>query len=163
MQLGKHITLAQATYSWEAKRRGIDNTAPSSLLPAARLLVENVYDPLCDMFNLAIPFNSFYRTAVLNKAIKGSKGSQHVKFEAIDLDDQGLAKFQITNAGLFIAIKTHLKFDQLIWEFGNDENPDWVHVSYKAIGNRNEILRSNRVKTLVKSKTVYKTVYTKIA
>jgi hypothetical protein len=49
-------------------------------------------------------------------------------------------------------IKNHLTFDQLIWEFGDDENPDWVHVSYKTEGNRGEVLRAVRQN----GKTIYK-------
>ena len=31
---------------------------------------------------------------------------------------------------MFNFIREHLDFDQMIWEFGNNDNPDWVHVSY---------------------------------
>jgi len=55
------------------------------------------------------------------------------------------------NAILFLRIKENDLFDQLIWEFGDDKNPDWVHVSYKKEGNRSEVLRAKKVK----GKTVY--------
>jgi hypothetical protein len=44
---------------------------------------------------------------------------------------------------VFDYIKGNLNFDQLIWEFGDDANPDWVHVSYKVNGNqRKQILKA---------------------
>jgi hypothetical protein len=36
-----------------------------------------------------------------------------------------------------------LEFDQLIWEFGTSENPDWVHVSYESTGKqRKQVLKA---------------------
>ena len=59
-----------------------------------------------------------------------------------------------TNTEVFYYIKENLDFDQLIWEFGNDENPDWVHVSFKAMGKqRNQILQAKRNSA---GKTYYK-------
>ena len=53
---------------------------------------------------------------------------------------------------MFDFIKSKLDFDQLIYEFGNEENPDWVHVSYvNEEDNRNRILKAVRDK----GKTVY--------
>ena len=46
------------------------------------------------------------------------------------------------NADLFYMIEEELEFDQLIWEYGDDENPDWVHVSYREGNNRKRILRA---------------------
>jgi hypothetical protein len=46
---------------------------------------------------------------------------------------------------MFEYIRTNLNFDQLIWEFGNDTNPDWVHVSYVSdTQNRNRCLKASR-------------------
>jgi hypothetical protein len=44
---------------------------------------------------------------------------------------------------VFDYIKAHLNFDQLIWEFGTKDNPDWVHVSYESTGKqRKQVLRA---------------------
>jgi zinc D-Ala-D-Ala carboxypeptidase len=43
---------------------------------------------------------------------------------------------------VFNYIKDNLVFDQLIWEFGSKECPDWVHVSYNYGKNRGQILRA---------------------
>ena len=64
--------------------------------------------------------------------------------EAFDLDLDGTAN-GITNVQLFNYIKFNLNFDQLIWEFGTDSNPDWVHVSYDVAGkNRKNIFKGFR-------------------
>jgi hypothetical protein len=76
----------------------------------------------------------------LNKAIKGAATSQHCSGEAMDIDMDGTS---ITNAQIFNYIKDNLVFDQLIWEFGTDKNPDWVHVSYESTGKqRKQILKA---------------------
>jgi hypothetical protein len=77
----------------------------------------------------------------LNTAIGGSKTSQHCKGEAIDVDGMN----GITNAQIFHYIKDNLEFDQLIWEFGTDEEPDWVHFSYTdKRPNRNVVWRAHK-------------------
>ena len=78
-----------------------------------------------------------FRSPKLNKTIGGSKTSQHMRGEAIDIDDDFGG---ITNAEMFHFIAKKLDFDQLIWEFGNGTNPGWVHCSYvSTMRNRNKI------------------------
>ena len=73
-------------------------------------------------------------------SLGGATRSQHSTGEALDIDMDGTA---LSNKEIFNFIKERLQFDQLIWEFGNDTNPDWVHVSYKADGNqRKQVLRA---------------------
>ena len=85
-----------------------------------------------------IRVNSFYRCEKLNTALKGSKTSSHTKGQAIDIDSLG----KKTNAEMYDWIKDNLDFDQLIWEFGND-NPKWLHISYVSKKeNRKEILKA---------------------
>lgn len=57
----------------------------------------------------------------------------------MDLDADRYGK--ITNKQIFDYIKENLEFDQLIWEFGTDSNPDWVHVSYSS-KNRKQVLKA---------------------
>jgi hypothetical protein len=84
--------------------------------------------------------SSFYRCPALNKAVGGSATSQHVKGEAIDI--QCIPGTGVTNAMIYNYILKNLEFDQLIWEFGNDKEPAWVHVSLKLVGvNRKQTIR----------------------
>ena len=106
------------------------------------LVAEKVFEPLREWVGGPIKVNSFFRGSKLNKAIGGAKKSQHMKGQAMDIDDNyGNA----TNAEMFHWIKDNLEFDQLIWEFGDDDNPNWLHVSYVGdISNRNRCLRAYR-------------------
>jgi zinc D-Ala-D-Ala carboxypeptidase len=143
MKLSKNLSLAEFTRSQTAKRRGIDNTPMDNHLEAAKKLAENIFQPIREHFGKPIFISSGYRSDALNKAIGGSSSSQHSKAEAIDVDMDGHSK--PTNTEVFYYIKDNLDFDQLIWEFGDDEKPDWVHVSYKAMGEqRNQILQAKR-------------------
>lgn len=146
MQISKNISYNSAIKSDTAIRLGIDNTPSASAVEAMTLLCEKVVDPLYEVFP-SMTFNSFFRSGKLNSAIGGSATSQHTKGEAIDLD----SKDNQFNKAIFDYIVKHLDFDQVIYEYGNDKQPDWVHVSYKKTGNRKQVLRAVKVK----GKTTY--------
>ena len=148
-KISKHITLREGIESFTAKRKGIENIPREYELTNMVGVAINVFEPLRKWVGGPIKVNSFYRSIELNKAIGGSSKSQHCQGRAIDIDDVYGHK---TNAEMFNYIKNNLDFDQLIWEFGDDENPDWVHVSYvSADENRRRCLKAERVK----GKTVY--------
>ena len=90
-------------------------------------IAKHIFEPLREWVGGPIKINSFYRNPDLNTAIGGSSRSQHCQGRAIDLDDTFGHK---TNAEMYNYIKENLNFDQIIWEFGDEDNPDWVHVSY---------------------------------
>ena len=136
--ISKHISYKEATYSRTATRLNIDNKPNEEQLKNMKLIAEEVFEPLRMWVGGPIKINSFFRSPKLNTAIGGSSKSQHCHGQAIDLDDTfGRA----TNAEMFNFIREHLNFDQMIWEFGDDDNPDWVHVSYvNDDDNRNRCL-----------------------
>ena len=141
--ISKHISYREATRSNTAIRRGIDNNPNFVELKAMEQLAKNIFEPIRTHFNKRIRINSFFRSKALNKRIGGSTTSQHCKGEAFDLD--GLDG--LTNSEIFFYVKNNLHFDQMIWEFGTDEEPDWVHISFKYEGlNRNQILKAVKVK-----------------
>ena len=143
MQLSKHLSLAEIMRSETAKRKGISNMPTEEHLNNFKLLAEKVFEPIREHFKAPIHISSGYRSKALNTAIKGSLSSQHCSGEAIDIDMDGTS---ITNAQIFNYIKDNLIFDQLIWEFGTDKNPDWVHVSYESTGKqRKQILKALKV------------------
>ena len=147
MKVSKHLTLEELTHSETAIKLGIINQPNQVQLANLVRLAEKVFEPAREHFNVPIHISSGYRIMNLNQAVKGSVTSQHCKGEAIDIDMQGS---KVTNAILFHWIKDNLKFDQLIWEFGTKENPDWLHVSYSD-KNRNQVLRAKKVN----GKTIY--------
>ena len=143
MQLSKNLALAEVTRSETAKRKGISNMPTPEHLENFKKLAENVFQPIREHFGVPIHISSGYRSAALNKAVGGSASSQHCTGEAIDIDMDGTS---ITNAQIFNFIKDNLNFDQMIWEFGTDKNPDWVHVSYESTSKqRKQILVAKRV------------------
>ena len=143
MQLSKHLSIAEIMRSETAKRKGISNMPTEEHLENFKLLAEKVFEPIREHFKVPIHISSGYRSKALNTAIKGSLSSQHCSGEAIDIDMDGTS---ITNAQIFNYIKDNLIFDQLIWEFGTDKNPDWVHVSYESTGKqRKQILKALKV------------------
>lgn len=142
MQLSKHLSLAEISRSETAKRKGINNTPSGEHLENFKKLAENIFEPIREHFKVPIHISSGYRSKELNSAIGGSATSQHCSGEAIDIDMDGSAS-GVTNAQVFNFIKDNLQFDQLIWEFGSDSNPDWVHVSYETTGKqRKQILKA---------------------
>ncbi len=147
--VSKNISYKEATRSDTAKRLGIDNTPNAEQFSNMVHVAENVFQPVREHFDTPIYVSSFFRSEALNKAIGGSSSSTHMKGEAMDLDADVYGK--VTNAEIFHYIKDNLEFDQLIWEFGTDKNPDWVHVSLSKNNNRNQILVAKRVH----GKTVY--------
>lgn len=149
MKLTKHVTYNEATHSYTAKRLGIENIPTEDQMFNMITIATEIFEPLRKWVGGPIKINSFFRSEQLNKAIGGSSTSQHCDGCAMDLDDVYGHK---TNAEMFDHIITHLPFDQIIWEFGDDENPDWIHVSYVSPEkNRGNVLKA----TKVNGKTVY--------
>ena len=136
--ISEHISDKEGIHSRTALRRGIDNKATEQHRENMIKVADEVFEPLRTFVGGPIKINSFYRSHDLNEAIGGSTSSQHCKGQAIDIDD---TYGHATNAEMYNFIKENLDFDQMIWEFGDDKNPNWVHVSYvSAEDNRNRCL-----------------------
>ncbi len=138
MKLSKNLTLGEATKSATAIKNGISNKPSGEHLSNLIQIAAKIFQPVRDHFQKPIIVSSGYRSQALNDLIGGASGSQHSKGQALDLDGS------VDNSLIFEFIKNNLEFDQLIWEFGDDENPDWVHVSYKTENNRGEVLQAVR-------------------
>jgi zinc D-Ala-D-Ala carboxypeptidase len=140
MRLSENLSLAEVIRSDSAKRNGISNEPTPEHIENFKKLAENIFQPIREHFGKPIHISSGYRSAALNKKIGGASSSQHCSGEAIDIDMDGTS---ITNKQVFDFIKQHLNFDQLIWEFGTNANPDWVHVSYESTGKqRKQVLKA---------------------
>jgi len=143
MKISKHISYKEGVKSNTALRRGIDNTPGSYEQQNMEIIAEKVFEPLLEWVGGPIKINSFYRCEELNRAIGGSSRSQHCEGRAMDIDDTFGYK---TNAEMFEYIRKNLSFDQLIWEFGDDNNPAWVHVSYVSSDqNRLRVMKAEKV------------------
>ena len=134
--ISKHITYKEATQSPTATRLKIDNTPSAEVLANMRLVARMCFEPLREWYGKPITINSFYRSPALNRAVRGARNSDHIKGFAIDLDTPSNAE----NKKLFEWCKANLKFSQLIWEYGNSQGPDWVHISYNTKDLKQQIL-----------------------
>ena len=146
MKLSEHLDLAEVMRSETAKRLGISNMPTDEHIENFKKLAENVFEKVRNNFRCPIHISSGYRSNELNKCTPGASAtSQHSTGEAIDIDMDGSSN-GVTNTMVFNYIKDSLEFDQLIWEFGTNENPDWVHVSYESTGKqRKQILKATRI------------------
>ena len=147
--ISKHVSYKEATHSATALRRGLDNTPNDEQLKCMEEVAKNLFEPLREWVGGPIKVNSFFRGEPVNTAIGGSTRSQHMKGQAIDIDDTFGHK---TNAEMYHYIKDNLDFDQLIWEFGDDKNPNWVHMSWVSH-------RPNRKKLTIAKKVNGRTKY----
>ncbi len=154
--ISKHITYEEATVSNKAKELKINNDPNSKQLTNMKLLAENIFGKVREHFDTPIYISSFFRSNKLNTQLKGSSTSQHCANVGAAMDIDADVYKGVTNSEIFNYILENLNFDQLIWEFGNDENPDWVHISYVSdILNRKEVLKAYKDKD---NKTVYKKI-----
>ena len=147
--ISKHKSYHEGTYSRTAERRDLDNTPNDEQLKCMKEVAENLFEPLRKWVGGPIKINRFFRGEPVNTAIGGSTRSQHMKGQAIDIDETFGHK---TNAEMYHYIKDNLDFDQMIWEFGTDKNPNWLHISWVSH-------RPNRKKLTIAKKINGRTKY----
>lgn len=145
-KLSNNFYLNEFTTSQTATRRNIRNDPTISQVYNLRMLCQHVLQPLRDHVAHPIHISSGFRSDILNSLIGGSKTSQHKEGKAADLIHP------TDNVIYFEYIKDDLPFDQLIFEFGDQFYPAWIHVSFNQSHNRGEVLRAVREH----GQTVYK-------
>jgi zinc D-Ala-D-Ala carboxypeptidase len=134
MKLSPHVSLAEFEFSPTAVKLGIVNKMNAEQIEKAKLVCANCFEPIRAKVKKPIRVNSGFRSLLLNKKIGGSKTSQHLKGEAMDLD--------LHDRKLFNWIIDNVEFDQLIYEFGTDTQANWFHISYSEGKNRKQVLRA---------------------
>lgn len=132
--ISQKFTIGDVLKSDTATRAGIaEQLTPSAdVINNATALAIRLLDSIPYDFYI----NSWYRCPRLNKLVKGAANSDHQLGCAVDIDSQR----NQNNANIFNHLLSRGEFDQLIWEFGNELAPEWVHVSYKTNNNRNQVL-----------------------
>ena len=151
MKLSKNLSLNEVTKSTTALRRGINNTPTEEHIENLKYVAEKVFQPIREHFGVPIYISSGYRSQALNEAIGGSPRSFHSHGMALDLDQDGRNK-RVSNADVFYYIKNNLPYTELIWEFGDETNPNWVHVAI-APGRENE--KNTKIAQRVNNRTTY--------
>jgi len=145
-RISPHISYTEATKSRTAIHNGILNKPSDNQLANMMFASDKLFEPLRNWWGHPIGISSFFRSDKLNHLVGGSKTSQHLDGFAIDIDAD-IYNNGLTNKMIFDYFKNRMNiidFDQLIYEFGNDKSPDWVHISKKYKDNRNDIFKSLR-------------------
>ena len=136
MRLSKNFALSEITHSNTAKRLGIDNTPNEKHLANMSLLLNNLIQPMRDSIG-PIRISSGYRGKDLNRAIGGSRKSQHCKGQALDIQFWQDGKMMNELVYEWI-LDSGLEFDQMINEF----DFSWIHISLVGVDNRNQVLEA---------------------
>ena len=124
----KHFTITELTRT----NTGLQNLPGATEQANLRKLVDNVLDPLRELYGKPIKINSAYRSPMVNARVNGAKNSEHVKGMAADIS--GGSKEE--NKKLFELIRDNFTFRQLI----NEYDFSWVHVSYNESDNKKQIV-----------------------
>lgn len=130
MLLSRNFTLAELTDT----DTGLPNNPSQEEIRNLKLLVQKVLQPARNKFGV-INVTSGYRSPMVNSAVGGSATSDHVHGRAADIQCEDMAE-------VFKYIRKNLPFKQLIWEFGTDAQPKWIHVAYDATNNKGEVLKA---------------------
>ena len=125
-----HFTLSELKKSVTADKLGINNNIPLSIIPNIEILINQVLNPIAEFMDTPIFVNSGYRCPLLNKAVGGVPGSQHVVGQAADITTRSRANNLIMER----YIEENLTFDQMI------VYKNFIHISYKTVGNRHQII-----------------------
>ncbi len=137
VQLSPHFWLSEFIESNTATRLGINNS-PDPLAQANLFKVAALMEGVRKLLGgKPIIVSSGYRSEALNRAVKGSRVSDHLRGEACDFTCPSYGTpLQIAAA----IAKSGIKFGQLIEEFG-----DWVHISLPNRSVNNEVLTARKV------------------
>lgn len=135
MQLSENFTLEELTASTTAKVRKITNKPGEIETNNLKLLCKDILQPVRDKYGKPIRVTSGYRSKALNKAVRGSRKSQHLKGEAADI-------ICVNNRELWTLIRSmilsgEIKVGQLI----NEKNLSWIHISLPTEKYSNQILQ----------------------
>ena len=125
-----YFTIKELSKSSTAEKLGIDNTPTPEIRAKLNTLI-SALDKIREQYGKPIIVTSGYRCPELNKAVGGVNSSQHVKGEAADL----VGRNDNETRKIFETAKALGNFDQLLYE-KNSKGSIWVHISYKASGNR---------------------------
>lgn len=150
--MAKYFVFSEFTKSDTAKRLKIDNTPNSeetdNIIEMMRMMdkIRERWTEYCEEHYLQNPqiiVTSGYRSEALNTAVKGSKTSQHKTGSAVDFKAKNRQNKALFEVILKMLKDGEIRCSQLIWEKGNDENPDWIHIGKYEGRKLNQILYLN--------------------
>ncbi len=126
IMLSDNFSLAEATNSQTASRNDIDNYHPSQAVIDVAIKTATKLEKVRAILKKPMHIDSWIRCLELNRALRSSDSSQHIKGEAVDfIAPQFGSPLDVCKA--IIADKLIINFDQLILEH------TWVHISWQSI------------------------------
>lgn len=129
--MGKYFSIKELSYSRIAAEKGINNTPTGDAKRSLELLIDKCLDPIREAYGKPVTVSSGYRNYLVNQLVGGKSTSQHLKGEAADI----VGNNEKETKRIFEIAKEQGNFDQLLFE-RNSKGSVWVHISYKAEGNR---------------------------
>jgi hypothetical protein len=153
--MAKYFTAYEFYKSDTARKLNIDNIPNEdemdNIITTMRMMdkIRERWTEYCKENNLSKPqilINSGFRCEALNNAVGGSKTSYHRYGSAADFEannGQNKALFEVV---LTMIEDGEITVSQLIWEKGNDNNPDWIHIAVYDGKKKNEILKYEKGK-----------------
>jgi hypothetical protein len=152
MKLSTNFSLSEFTASETAMKYEFAEqyNPPLEVISNLKKLAENLAEPIRAKFGSFSPTVA-YRCERLNNAVKGAKKSEHLQGKAFD---ETFIKDGVNISGEVFKwlLKSGLQWSKLIWEFGDENNPRWLHIGYDETNLNNEVL-------IAKKNTFGKTIY----
>lgn len=132
MKISNYFTLDEFTKSEKASKLGIieQYNPPISVVENLKKLAVNVADPIREKFGSWSPTNG-YRCAKLNELVGGAKSSRHLTGNAFDetfIKDGKNISYEVFF--WLLENKATVKWTKIIWEKGDVNNPDWLHIEH---------------------------------
>ncbi len=126
MKISRYYKLHDATYSYTATQKGIDNTDVDEetferIIHLAKLTLEPIYEKYGRIFAIS----SWYRCPELNVAVGGVKNSEHMLGSAVDIIPIGINAFDLAKK----IKESPSEYNKLILEYKNGR--EWVHVELR--------------------------------
>ena len=132
----KNFSMEELVASNTARMKGIDNTPDKDVEARLVQLAQQVLQPLRNRYGKPIKISSGYRCQALNKAIGGVSTSQHLKGEAVDINNG-----QIENKKLFLLASKMIKEGVItVGQLIDEKGYKWLHISLPDNKHRNQIL-----------------------
>ena len=133
--MGKYFSIKELSYSRIAAEKGINNTPIGDVKRSLELLIDKCLDPIREKYGKPITVSSGYTNYLVNQLVGGKATSQHLKGEASDI----VGSSDKETRRIFEIAKELGNYDQLLFE-RNKKGSVWVHISYKAEGNRKQCI-----------------------
>ena len=134
MQLTKNFKLEEFIKSDTAQKNNIDNTPTDEQLDNIKFVAEQL-QLIRNTYKMPIFITSGFRSEELNKAVGGSKTSQHKDGLAVDINQGSKQR----NHNLFKIIRKMIRLGLPVDQLIDEKEYSWIHVSFKQDNPREQV------------------------